>query len=198
MSMPGKRRQNVSSIRSVNEPAGSRVVALTPQSINEPLTLDGMPELPAPVIASINPSEATIGDASFTLYVTGEHFRSGTTIVFAGKDEPTTLNEDGTVSTLVDMNYWHGPDVLKVSVYNGALASNEVDFTFHPEVIEGRQQPQQPPPEQPTRAAEVDQPDYADPDELEDELEQAREEGDYEPTHKSASVTVKKTVKVKK
>jgi IPT/TIG domain len=150
----------MSDLRSVNEPQTTRTTMLTPQSINEPLAL---PEL-EPTIAAIEPTEATIGDASFTLYVAGTNFFPGSVIMFAGNPEPTTLENDGTLSTGVDMSVWHGPDTLPVLVMNGDKASNEVSFTFH----------------------EADSaPLTADPDDLEDEIEQAGEEGDFRPLHAS-------------
>jgi hypothetical protein len=52
------------------------------------------------------------------------------TIVFAGRDEPTQLNPDGTVSTGVNMGYWHGADVIEVRVRNGTQLSEPLEFTF--------------------------------------------------------------------
>jgi hypothetical protein len=104
-------------------------------SINEPQTvalpLPAGVEVPKPSISSITPTELTIGDASTTLYVTGENFFRDSVIVFAGQNEPTTLGEDGRLSTGINMDMWHGPDVVKVSVVNGPEKSNEVDFTFN-------------------------------------------------------------------
>jgi hypothetical protein len=97
----------VMTVRSINEPQSSRLFNFSPASINEPPTL---PE--APEITSIAPAEATIGDPSFTLYVTGKGFDADTVIVFAGYDEPTTLNADGTVSTGVNMDVWKGQDTV--------------------------------------------------------------------------------------
>jgi hypothetical protein len=51
-------------------------------------------------------------------------------IVFAGYDEPTALNEDGTLSTGVNMGVWHGADTVPVCVRNGSLVSEPLDFTF--------------------------------------------------------------------
>jgi len=103
-------------------------------SINEPQTV-ALPlpagiEVPKPSISSITPTEITIGDDSTTLYVTGENFFADSVIVFAGQDEPTTF-ADGKLSTGINMDVWHGPDVVKVSVKNGPEQSNEVDFTFN-------------------------------------------------------------------
>jgi hypothetical protein len=160
-------------IDSINEP-GQRTTMLTPASINEPLTL---PEgVGAPVIDSIDPASAVIGEADFTLFVTGSGFFAGSVIYFAGRDEPTTLNEDGTLSTGVNMSVWLGPDTVPVTVRNGPLTSNEVDFTFS---AAGTR----------TAAHTVD------PDDMEEEIEQAEEEGDFKPMHKAKSHTAHKRKK---
>ena len=162
-------------IKSINEPGTSRETMLTPASVNEPPVL---PEWAseAPVVESIDPAETTIGDPSFDVVLSGSGFYEESVIVFAGQDEPTTLT-DGKLSTGVNMDVWHGPDTVKVSVRNGPIASNEVDFTFlaadAPEATAAKS----------TESDSVDA-DYADPDEMEDELEQAEEEGDFKPVHR--------------
>ena len=84
-----------------------------------------------PVLSGLEPSTAAIGDPSFTLKVSGTGFVPyESVIVFAGHDEPTTLNEDGTVSTGVNMGTWFGPDTIKVSVRNGSQVSEPLDFVF--------------------------------------------------------------------
>jgi len=84
-----------------------------------------------PVLSGLEPTTAAIGDPSFTLKVSGTGFIvHESTIVFAGLDEPTQLNEDGTVSTGVNMDYWHGPDVIQVQVRNGTQYSEPLEFTF--------------------------------------------------------------------
>jgi hypothetical protein len=85
-----------------------------------------------PTITSIEPTTAAIGDPSFTLVVTGTNFHTESVIVFAGQNENTTLNADGTLSTGVNMTYWHGADAIPVYVSNGphGAVSEPVDFTF--------------------------------------------------------------------
>jgi len=159
-------------IESINEPGSGHTWMVLPASINEPPKLD-MPE--APVIASIAPDTAAIGDPSFTLVVTGTGFYADSVIVFAGHDEPTTLEADGTLTTGVDMSVWLGPDTLPVQVRNFDVVSNAVYFTF---TAAG------------TRAAKSEHRAHhahhtdVDPDDLEDEIDEAREEGDFKPTHK--------------
>ena len=104
-------------------------------SINEPQTvalpLPAGVEVPKPSISSITPTEITIGDDSTTRYVTGENFFRDSVITFAGQNEPTTLGEDGRLSTGINMDVWHGPDTVEVFVKNGPEMSNVEYFTFN-------------------------------------------------------------------
>jgi hypothetical protein len=151
-------------IESINEPGSGRTWMVTPVSINEPPKMD----LDPPVIASIAPDTAVIGDPSFTLVVTGTGFFADSVIVFAGNDEPTTLEADGTLTTGVNMGVWLGPDTLPVQVRNLNVVSNAVEFTFT--AAAG------------TRMAAEEE--GVDPDDLEEEIEEAAEEGDFKPTHR--------------
>jgi len=164
----------MSSIGSINEPEGSRKTSLTPQSPNEPATL---PEwaTEAPIVTSLEPTECTLGDADFTIAVSGTGFYEQSTIVFAGQDEPTTLESDGTLTTGVNMAVWQGADTVQVGVRNGPIESNTMPFTFNAA------------PEADAAAAETE--DGADPDELEDEIEQSQEEGDFRPLHRGKPTT---------
>jgi hypothetical protein len=72
-----------------------------------------------------------LGSAGFRIYVSGTNFFTGSIIVFADYDEPTTLEDDGRLSTAIDMSVWHGPDVVPVAVRNADVMSNEVEFTFN-------------------------------------------------------------------
>jgi hypothetical protein len=164
----------MSNIGSINEPEGVRKTSLTPNSVNEPATL---PEwaTEAPVVTSLEPTECTLGDADFTIAVRGTGFYEQSTIVFAGQDEPTTLESDGTLTTGVNMAVWQGADTVQVGVRNGPIESNTMPFTFNAA------------PEADAAAAETE--DGADPDELEDEIEQSQEEGDFRPLHRGKPTT---------
>jgi len=85
---------------------------------------------PPPVVTSLTPAQATIGDPDFTLFIAGEGFTESSVIHFAGHDEPTTLNADGTLSTGVKPSLWGAPVVVQCSVRNGAVSSNVLDFEF--------------------------------------------------------------------
>lgn len=111
---------------SINEPPGSTIGSNAPPAGGG----GGGGDMP-PAITALVPDNCTIGDPSFTLDVEGDGFTSSSVISFAGHDEPTTFNEEeGTLSTGIDMDVWHGADVVPVVVKQGALVSNAVDFTF--------------------------------------------------------------------
>jgi hypothetical protein len=99
-------------------------------SINEPPPADAVAEAVTPVITALTPDSCVIGDADFTLYVSGEKFGESSEIMFAEQPEPTTLNADGTLSTGVKPSLWSAAAVVKVVVCNGALVSEPMDFTF--------------------------------------------------------------------
>jgi len=115
------------SVTSVNEPAGS--------TLGSNMDASGQPiqggEDKTPVVTAVDPDECTIGDEDFDIFVHGTGFGEDSVIVFAGQDEPTDLEDDGSLSTGIDMSLWQGADTVKVSVKNGDKTSNEVDFTFH-------------------------------------------------------------------
>ena len=84
-----------------------------------------------PTISALEPDTCAIGDPDFDLHVTGENFTTASIIYFAGHDEPTTLNEDGTVSH----GRQHG-DVARAGYgerlrpQRHAAFSNALEFTF--------------------------------------------------------------------
>ena len=104
-------------------------------SVNEPQTVSlPLPDdvvVPKPSITSLEPAECTLGDESFTLYISGENFFADSVIYFAGQPEPTTLGEDGRLSTGINMDVWNGPDTVPVIIKNGPEASAPAEFTFH-------------------------------------------------------------------
>jgi IPT/TIG domain len=103
-----------------------------PVSINEPGTpaFEPISGAVTPEITSIEPTSCAIGDADFDLVITGNNFTSDTEIYFAGHPEPTTLHEDGTISTGVKPSLWGAPATVHCQVHTGTLISNVVDFEF--------------------------------------------------------------------
>jgi hypothetical protein len=103
-----------------------------PTSINEPSTpsFEEVAGAVKPTITALMPDFCAIGDPDFTLFISGEGFGENSIIFFAGHDENTTLNEDGTVSTGVKPSLWGAPVTVQVRVHNGTQSSNALDFTF--------------------------------------------------------------------
>jgi hypothetical protein len=84
-----------------------------------------------PVVTSLTPNSAEIGDADFVLHVHGTGFKNTDTIVFAGVDEPTTFVSTSELTTGVNMSVWVGPDALPVLVRNAeGVLSAPMTFTF--------------------------------------------------------------------
>jgi hypothetical protein len=103
-------------------------------SINEPQTVSlPLPqgtEVPKPSISALEPAECAVGDADFTLYVSGDNFFKDSVIHFAGHDEPTTLEADGRLSTGVKPSLWADPVTVEVMIKNGPESSAPATFEF--------------------------------------------------------------------
>jgi hypothetical protein len=92
-----------------------------------------------PVLTQLVPDSAELGSPSFELFVHGNGFVNGeSVIVFAGQDEPTMWHSAHMVSTGVNMEVWHGPDTVEVSVRNGAHTSAPLPFEFVADEIAAR------------------------------------------------------------
>jgi hypothetical protein len=84
-----------------------------------------------PVISTLTPNSAELGDPSFVLHVHGTGFKTGSIIVFAGVEEPTTVVSPTELTTGVNMAVWVGPDSLPVYVLNpDGVQSDPMMFTF--------------------------------------------------------------------
>jgi len=122
-------------VSSINEPLGSSIGS-NMDAQGQPIT-GGSGGTPAPdaapVITELDPDECTIGEETFDIFVHGTGFTEDSVIVFAGQEEPTDLEDDGSLSTGINMDVWNGPDTVQVSVKNGDKMSNLMDFTFHAE-----------------------------------------------------------------
>lgn len=100
---------------------------MTAHSINEPPGSAGNP-MPFK-LDSLDPAEAVSGSPDFTLYLSGTDIPPGSVIVFAGHDEPTTLEDDGTLSTGVKPSLF-APATVQVQVRFGQYLSNALEFSF--------------------------------------------------------------------
>jgi hypothetical protein len=159
---------------SINEAGPSRQ-SLSPPSINE---APQRPDLPPPVVNSLDPATVAIGAPDFEIEVHGENFYSGSIINFAGHDEPTTYDQEaGTLTTEVRPSLWTEPATVQCLVRNADVESNAVDFVFT--------EAAEPEPEKASVHA-------ADPDELEDEIEAAEDDDDFKPVHATHHTRIKK------
>jgi hypothetical protein len=139
---------------SINEPPGSNVLGKTEEDVPDEIKQKGKP-----VLTSLEPDEAVSGEPDFTLVISGDNFFSGSVIVFGDHDEPTTFDEEaGTVSTGVKPSLF-APATVPVKVRNGSMVSDPMEFEFTAPAG--------------TRGGEEE-----DPDDLEDEIDQMKEDGD--------------------
>jgi len=143
---------------SINEPTGSNVLGKTEADIPPEILAQGKP-----TISGLEPAEAVSGDPDFTLVVSGTNFFAGSVIVFGTQDEPTTFDEEaGTLSTGVKPSLF-APATVPVKIRNGPLVSDPSDFVFTGPVADDQE---------------------TDPDELEDEIDQMKEDGDISSSRK--------------
>jgi hypothetical protein len=118
--------------------AEGETYAVTDRALAETLraigfvSIDGWTDAPTtpPAIASLSPDTVVLGAADFDVHVLGSGFGLDSVIVFNGHDEPTTITDDGDVSTGVDMSVWLAPATVPVQVRSGGNLSNEKMFTF--------------------------------------------------------------------
>jgi hypothetical protein len=117
-------------------PAGKTFMIAGPADVTVkggemPVIVDTLQEAKdaAPTVTALDPATAECGAADFDLVLSGGGFTEQTVIIFNGFDEPTTLRPDGTLTTIVKPSIF-GPGALPVSVRNGPLQSQPLDFTF--------------------------------------------------------------------
>jgi hypothetical protein len=174
------------SIGSINQPQDvGRDVTFYPQSINVPTKLEdwiaeNVPEggelppgfeLPpgveppatdAAVITALEPSEAPAGSSVELLVQCTGHNEKKSYIYFGDAEMRTQLATQTSISTVIPSNEMISPRLVNVTVRRGEFISNQMPFNVLPYEKE-----------------------VADPDELEEEIEAAEEEGDFVATHKA-------------
>jgi hypothetical protein len=85
----------------------------------------------APVITSLTPNSAEIGDPTFVLHVHGTNFTSGSVIVFNAGDEPTTFVSETEITTGINMSTVTEATTVPVHVRSSdGVLSDPVMFTF--------------------------------------------------------------------
>jgi len=84
-----------------------------------------------PVLTSLNPNTATIGDPYFDIHVMGEGFTPESKIIFNNFEEPTTFVSENELTTGINMPLWLAPAVVPVFVSNAdGSVSESLNFTF--------------------------------------------------------------------
>lgn len=87
----------------------------------------------APVLTSLVPASATLGDPSFTLHVHGTGFSAGAAILWNGTAEPTIVVSDTEVTTAVNMATAIVAAAIPVTVRTATGAvSNALTFDLQP------------------------------------------------------------------
>jgi hypothetical protein len=83
-----------------------------------------------PVITGISPNTAEIGSADIEMTVSGTGFTSTSVITFIGLDEPTDFFSETSLGTGVKPSLFVSAQLCPVTVRNGDVHSNSVDFEF--------------------------------------------------------------------
>jgi len=144
-------------VDSINEP-GQRTNMLFPQSINEPaVDVDSLPKGP-PTVDGLNPAEAAAGGPDLLMVIHGTNFSPMSEIKFGSTVLPTTFEKPTKINTTVTPAV---AGVYPVIVRNEFGESAPVDFTV----------------------TEVEEARAIDPDDLDEEIAEAEEEGDFKPLH---------------
>ena len=160
-------------IRSINEPEAAVRNALLPNSINEPQALPDGP----PSIEGLNPASAAPGGAAFVV-IHGANFTPECYVLFddemvlaANFESETKMNVTLPASEAGahDVAIGFGP-------FEGGYKSQSATFTV------GEVKAVRTTSERSANLSEVIE-DPTDPDQLEDEIEAAEEDGDFVPTH---------------
>ena len=92
--------------------------------------LTGLPDTSAPVLTELVPATAVIDSEDFDISIMGEKFDENTVIWWNDHPEPTTFVSENEVTTLVRPDTIFTPEVLPISVRNGTVFSNVLEFDF--------------------------------------------------------------------
>lgn len=86
-------------------------------------------DVPTPVLSSIDPTTAVIGDPPVTLTCTGSDFTEHSIITFGANDVVTVFVSDTEVTTHLDLTGWDAYE-FPVVVRTAYKASDPQTFTF--------------------------------------------------------------------
>jgi len=89
----------------------------------------GQPQEP-PVLDSLTPTGAVVGDPDLVLTLTGSNFTEGSVIVFNGGDEITTYVSPTSLTTGVKPSLVGAPITVPVEVRDSGGRSNSLNFAF--------------------------------------------------------------------
>lgn len=92
-------------------------------------------DIPPPVITSLNPAGATAGGPGLTVVVTGTGFNATSGVNWAGSRLATTYVNGTQLSATVPANLITTPGSIPVTVVNGAITSNAVNFVVAPRPV---------------------------------------------------------------
>ena len=114
--------------------AGKTLVIRGPANIivktgDVPLVGDPGANVEPPVLATIDPDAATLGDPEFTLTATGSDFEDISFIAIDGSDQPTTFVDGSTLTAQVNPASYAPGDVT-VTVRTGPSVSAGQTLTF--------------------------------------------------------------------
>jgi hypothetical protein len=115
----------------------------TPEEMVKALDFPSINEPPRPkqahTLASLDPTEAAIGDPDLTLTVTGTGFVEGAQIVFNGGPEPTEFVSDTELTTIVKPSTAGVAGSFPVTVaQQGYTVDPPLEFTFTEEAPASR------------------------------------------------------------
>jgi hypothetical protein len=114
-------------LASINEPPGSTIGSLVPDS-------GGPPEVGVPSLTSLEPMIAAMGGPDLTLTCHGENFTGAHVIVFNGGVEPTTVVDATMLTTIVKPSLVGAPVSVPVLARgpDGDTAPLMFEFTAAP------------------------------------------------------------------
>jgi hypothetical protein len=82
------------------------------------------------VLDALEPATAVLGSPDFTLHVRGSGFAADAVILWNGSPEPTTVVSPTELTTGVNMATAVAAVTIPVTVTQGGVVSNALDFTF--------------------------------------------------------------------
>lgn len=104
-------------------------LSLTSIPVGSEFTLTFEPPPPPPTLDSLQPNTAASGDPDFVLSCIGTGFTGQSVIYFGNEDEPTTMVNDTTLTTIVKPSLF-APAEVPVTIKTGDLVTDAVNFTF--------------------------------------------------------------------